>query len=495
LPTSPTALVCRSPPCLASSTAVRRVGSHGRTGPRGDRRARIRIEPDRPEPAEPADERARRSSCRGSSRSAPRCSRARRALRDTEFELIVYSGGMSGEGGWEKRYLSRLGGTLTDGIILVTPTVVEVNTASRWSRSTHTSAASSLPTVDSENFEVRRPRDRTPDLELGIAGSASSPADPTSSRRAGARPAIAPRSSRPGIAVDPDAHPSGGVHRRSGVAARRDRCHDGRSSHRRVRCERPVGDRGHPCANELGLRIPTTFRWWVRQHPRVGTHRSAVDHGRSVDPGARRCSREMLIEMIRHPSVMREPPCTEMPCRPSSCAAAPPHRGAMSRPAVGPHVDPAPVYEIVYENRRTAVPAAHRRPIHEYIPTVQPHHQPTSRRGIVMNTPRHTGCIAWRPSRSHSPHCGTRRPPRAGRGRRPTDRPTNRRRDRTAGRRHRRRADRGAGRRPADEPADDMRTGHHRLVAHPEQRPGPVDWQAMADRTWPRTRTSRSTSR
>ena len=67
---------------------------------------------------------------------------AARALQDTGYELVVYSGGMRGsDDGWERRYLSRLSGTLTDGIILVAPTVVVVNHRTRSWPSTRTSAA------------------------------------------------------------------------------------------------------------------------------------------------------------------------------------------------------------------------------------------------------------------------------------------------------------------------------------------------------------------
>ena len=78
---------------------------------------------------------------------------AARALRDTEFELVVYSGGMSGEDGWERRYLSRVGGTLTDGIILVTPTVVEVDASYPVVAVDPHVGGSSVPTIDSQNFE------------------------------------------------------------------------------------------------------------------------------------------------------------------------------------------------------------------------------------------------------------------------------------------------------------------------------------------------------
>ena len=74
-------------------------------------------------------------------------------VRDTGFELVVYSRGMSGEGNWEQRSLSRLGGTLTDGIILVTPTVVEVTTAQPIVAVDPHVGSSTVPTVHSENYE------------------------------------------------------------------------------------------------------------------------------------------------------------------------------------------------------------------------------------------------------------------------------------------------------------------------------------------------------
>lgn len=48
-------------------------------------------------------------------------------LRPTRFDLLAYSGSHQGDGeGWERRSLSRLSGTLIDGAIMVTPTVVNV---------------------------------------------------------------------------------------------------------------------------------------------------------------------------------------------------------------------------------------------------------------------------------------------------------------------------------------------------------------------------------
>src|SRR6478672_9140483 len=60
------------------------------------------------------------------------------AIDETGYELLAYSGGHHGRSvGWERRSLSRLGGTLIDGAILVTPTVV--------------SAPAGIPTVDADN--------------------------------------------------------------------------------------------------------------------------------------------------------------------------------------------------------------------------------------------------------------------------------------------------------------------------------------------------------
>ncbi len=79
---------------------------------------------------------------------------ASKALRHSGFELIVYSGAGHHEdkGGWERRYLSRLNGTLTDGTILVTPTVVEVSSDVPVVAADPHTGRSALPTVDAENL-------------------------------------------------------------------------------------------------------------------------------------------------------------------------------------------------------------------------------------------------------------------------------------------------------------------------------------------------------
>lgn len=75
------------------------------------------------------------------------------AIRGTGFELVVYSacGRASDRVGWERRYLSRLSGTLVDGAVLVTPTVVDVNYGAPIVAVDPHTGQSDLPTIDSDN--------------------------------------------------------------------------------------------------------------------------------------------------------------------------------------------------------------------------------------------------------------------------------------------------------------------------------------------------------
>ncbi len=75
-------------------------------------------------------------------------------IRASDFELVVYSaGGRTGDHvGWERRYLSRLSGTLIDGAILVTPTVVDVNYGAPVVAVDPHTGPSALPTIDSDNL-------------------------------------------------------------------------------------------------------------------------------------------------------------------------------------------------------------------------------------------------------------------------------------------------------------------------------------------------------
>jgi len=75
------------------------------------------------------------------------------ALHDSRYDLLAYSGSrqLSPEG-WERRSLSRLSGTLIDGVIMVTPTVVNVSAdVPIVAIDPHTGRAD-LPTVESDSF-------------------------------------------------------------------------------------------------------------------------------------------------------------------------------------------------------------------------------------------------------------------------------------------------------------------------------------------------------
>lgn len=77
------------------------------------------------------------------------------AIRGSGFELVVYSAGgrVSDQVGWERRYLSRLSGTLIDGAVLVTPTVVDVNYGAPVVAVDPHTGPSEFPTIDSDNLK------------------------------------------------------------------------------------------------------------------------------------------------------------------------------------------------------------------------------------------------------------------------------------------------------------------------------------------------------
>jgi LacI family transcriptional regulator len=78
---------------------------------------------------------------------------ASRAVADTDYELLAYSGGARGaDVGWERRSLSRLSGTLIDGAVIVTPTVLETKPGMHVVAVDPHTGPSGLPTVDSDNF-------------------------------------------------------------------------------------------------------------------------------------------------------------------------------------------------------------------------------------------------------------------------------------------------------------------------------------------------------
>jgi LacI family transcriptional regulator len=83
---------------------------------------------------------------------------AAEAIRGSGFELVVYSaGGLAREKqGWEGRYLSRLSGTLIDGALLVTPTVVEARYGTPIVAVDPHTGPTDLPTIDSDNLHGGR---------------------------------------------------------------------------------------------------------------------------------------------------------------------------------------------------------------------------------------------------------------------------------------------------------------------------------------------------
>ncbi len=72
----------------------------------------------------------------------------------SEYELLAWSGGGGPEGrvGWERRSLSQLSGTLIDGAVLITPTVVDLHSPSPVVAIDPHLGGSGLPVVDSDNL-------------------------------------------------------------------------------------------------------------------------------------------------------------------------------------------------------------------------------------------------------------------------------------------------------------------------------------------------------
>ena len=78
---------------------------------------------------------------------------AAEALEETPYDLLAYTGARRGGGvGWERRYLSRLSGTLIDAAIIVTPTVVDADSDIPVVAIDPHAGPLGLPTVDSDNF-------------------------------------------------------------------------------------------------------------------------------------------------------------------------------------------------------------------------------------------------------------------------------------------------------------------------------------------------------
>jgi LacI family transcriptional regulator len=76
------------------------------------------------------------------------------AIRHTGFELVIYSacGHAIDHVGWERRSLTRLSGTLIDGAVLVTPTVIEARYAAPVVAVDPHTGPCDLPTIDADNL-------------------------------------------------------------------------------------------------------------------------------------------------------------------------------------------------------------------------------------------------------------------------------------------------------------------------------------------------------
>lgn len=80
------------------------------------------------------------------------------AIRGSGYELVAYSAGGHVEEhvGWERRYLSRVMGTLVDGAVLVTPTVTDVQYDGPIVAVDPHTGPTGLPTVTADNLQGGR---------------------------------------------------------------------------------------------------------------------------------------------------------------------------------------------------------------------------------------------------------------------------------------------------------------------------------------------------
>ena len=80
------------------------------------------------------------------------------AIRGTGFELVAYSAGgrVDEHVGWERRYVSRVMGTLVDGAVLVTPTVTEVESDGPVVAIDPHTGSTTMPTITAHNLQGAR---------------------------------------------------------------------------------------------------------------------------------------------------------------------------------------------------------------------------------------------------------------------------------------------------------------------------------------------------
>ena len=180
-----------------------------------------------------------------------------RALHGTGYELVVFSGcGADDQVGWERRYLSRVSGTLCDGALLVTPSSVDVTFGAPVVAVDHNAGSSTLPSVDSDNFNGAV---TATEYLLGLGhrriGFLAGRADLESARlrKRGYRHAL----EAAGIAVDPALIRVGGFP--AGIAPRTPHGSCSRTAAIPPRSSRRTTSRRLPTisiARSLGLRVP-----------------------------------------------------------------------------------------------------------------------------------------------------------------------------------------------------------------------------------------------
>jgi LacI family transcriptional regulator len=204
----------------------------------------------------------------------------------TGHELLAYSaGGRFGDlVGWERRYLARLGGTLIDGALLITPTVVDIGgSVPVVAIDPHTGPAE-MPTVDSDNFKgALVATEHLLSLGHRRIGFLGGRPDLESSRlrEEGYRAALA----KAGITIDPYTMRVGGYRRESALAPARELL---------SLPERPTavfatndlsGHRDHGRRPRAWFDPPRRpVDRGVRQRARVGADNPPAHHRQSADP-------------------------------------------------------------------------------------------------------------------------------------------------------------------------------------------------------------------